>query len=82
MCWARWTVVLLVVFVASAAVPAGAHAQETLNATVTRVTDGDTLAATLQTGGATTVRLLGIDAPESVDPDRPVNAAHARPPVG
>ena len=40
-------------------------------ATVVRVVDGDTLVA--RVGGADErVRLLGVDAPESVTPDRPV----------
>ena len=39
--------------------------------TVTRVIDGDTIKAT-DGRNAITVRLLGIDAPETVDPRRPV----------
>jgi micrococcal nuclease len=50
---------------APAAAPDGAQA------TVRRVVDGDTLIA--RAGGADErVRLLGVDAPESVTPDRPV----------
>lgn len=40
-------------------------------ATVTRTVDGDTVDV-LVAGGDERVRLLGIDAPESVDPRRPV----------
>ena len=41
------------------------------DATVRRVVDGDTLIA--RVGGADErVRMLGVDAPESVTPDRPV----------
>jgi micrococcal nuclease len=44
---------------------------ESFDARVERVVDGDTLIAT--TGGrAVRVRLIGIDAPESVQPDAPV----------
>ena len=54
------------------AFPVSAPAQEVLNATVTRVVDGDTVKVRLATGASTTVRLLGIDAPESVAPATPV----------
>ena len=40
-------------------------------ARVVRVVDGDTLVARLD-GGDVRVRLLGVDAPESVTPERPV----------
>jgi micrococcal nuclease len=41
------------------------------NATVTSVVDGDTIV--VRAGGRTEhVRLIGIDTPETVDPDRPV----------
>ena len=41
------------------------------NATVTAVVDGDTIV--VRAGGRTEhVRLIGIDTPETVDPDRPV----------
>jgi micrococcal nuclease len=40
-------------------------------ATVVRVVDGDTLIARLD-GADVRVRMLGVDAPESVTPDRPV----------
>lgn len=40
-------------------------------AVVTRVVDGDTIQVTVG-GGEQRVRLLNIDTPESVDPDRPV----------
>ncbi|MCS3779366.1 thermonuclease family protein [Tsukamurella ocularis] len=40
---------------------------------VVRVTDGDTISvARTGSGGAVTVRLLGIDSPETVDPRKPV----------
>ncbi len=47
--------------------PAGAGAQ----ARVVRVVDGDTVILRID-GDDTRVRLLGVDAPESVTPDRPV----------
>lgn len=50
-----------------AATPAGGDAA---GARVVRVVDGDTLVARLD-GADERVRLLGVDAPESVTPDRP-----------
>lgn len=44
----------------------------TTNAVITRTVDGDTVEAKLDTGEEVKVRLLGINAPESVDPRRPV----------
>jgi micrococcal nuclease len=41
-------------------------------ATVARVVDGDTIVIRAPAGGEDTVRLLGIDTPETVDPDEPV----------
>ena len=41
-------------------------------ATVVRAVDGDTLVVTLATGGTETVRLIGVDTPETVAPRRPV----------
>lgn len=40
--------------------------------TVTRVVDGDTVEVTADGGGEVTVRVLGIDTPETKDPRRPV----------
>lgn len=54
------------------AISPNAGAQETINATVTRVVDGDTVEVQPASGPPTTVRLLGIDAPESVAPGTPV----------
>lgn len=39
---------------------------------VERVVDGDTLKVRLDGGGRATVRLIGVDTPESVKPDSPV----------
>ncbi len=44
---------------------------ERVDATVTRVVDGDTIHVALD-GGDVTIRLIGIDTPETVDPQRPV----------
>ena len=41
-------------------------------ATVNRVVDGDTIIATTEDGDELRVRILGIDTPESVHPDEPV----------
>ena len=64
----RLLVLLLLLVVACARGPAAAP---TDTGTVVAVIDGDTVDVEL--GGRTErVRLLGIDTPESVDPDRPV----------
>jgi micrococcal nuclease len=52
--------------------PATAQAQTSTAATVTRVVDGDTLVARLADGSELTVRLIGIDTPETVKPGTPV----------
>ena len=48
---------------------------------VTHVVDGDTVDVTMQDGGEETVRYIGIDTPETVKPDTPVQCggpqAHA-----
>jgi micrococcal nuclease len=69
----RLVVVLVVAFAGAlfAAVPA-ALAQSPAAATVTRVIDGDTVEATLTTGAVVTVRLIGIDTPETKRPGVPV----------
>jgi len=43
-----------------------------LPATVIRDVDGDTVIARLARGGTETVRMLGVDTPEVVDPRKPV----------
>lgn len=57
-------VVISTLGIPAAAVPA--------NAFVERVVDGDTLVAIFDDGTKFTVRLLGIDTPETVDPRKPV----------
>ena len=60
---------------ASAATPTSAPQDASspveANATVDRIVDGDTLVAVIG-GQREKVRLIGINTPESVDPDRPV----------
>lgn len=51
--------------------PAAAPAGGADTATVRRVVDGDTLIARVE-GADERVRMLGVDAPESVTPERPV----------
>lgn len=52
---------------------AASSSSVTLNATVVRVVDGDTVEARLDgAADAAKVRLLGVNTPESVDPRRPV----------
>ena len=49
----------------------GTRDHHATNAVVERVVDGDTIVATIG-GRSETVRLIGVDAPESVAPTRPV----------
>ncbi|MCY3619565.1 MAG: thermonuclease family protein [Acidimicrobiaceae bacterium] len=82
--WCHWTGVLVLVLVSSCGTPpvvdtTGGEVQVGTddghrwapNATVERVVDGDTIDV-LVGGRQETVRLIGIDAPESVAPTRPV----------
>jgi len=52
--------------------PAPATGTRTLQARVTRVIDGDTLKVRLTTGKTISVRLIGIDTPETKKPGTPV----------
>lgn len=47
-------------------------AEAVTNALVTRVKDGDTLVVKLDGGEEATIRLLGVNTPETVDPRKPV----------
>jgi micrococcal nuclease len=47
-------------------------------ARVTRVVDGDTIDVTLANGSEETVRYIGIDTPETVKPDTPVQCGGPR----
>ena len=80
----RWAGVLVLVLVSSCGTPpvdattggdvpvgTGGEHKSTPNAIVERVVDGDTIDVTVA-GRSETVRLIGIDAPESVAPTRPV----------
>jgi micrococcal nuclease len=49
-----------------------AGAGERLTGRVVRAVDGDTLEVELDRGGTETVRVIGIDTPETVKPDTPV----------
>ena len=60
-------VVLLAVAACLAALTANAAPSQTLAATVVRVVDGDTVVVSLQ-GQQETVRLIGVDTPETVHP--------------
>lgn len=51
--------------------PAGTAAREPVRARVARVVDGDTIAVALD-GGTEDVRYIGVDTPETVKPDEPV----------
>ena len=50
----------------------GGAAPAVVSATVVHVVDGDTLVAAFRDGHTETVRVLGIDTPETVDPRKPV----------
>ncbi len=65
------TCVLAVVALAGCGSEADAPEPAETGARVVRVVDGDTLIARID-GADDRVRLLGVDAPESVTPDRPV----------
>jgi micrococcal nuclease len=49
-----------------------------LEVTVSRVVDGDTIEVTMPDGSEEDVRYIGIDAPESVAPDQPVECGGRR----
>jgi micrococcal nuclease len=53
------------------AAPSAVATAVVANASVVRVVDGDTIVASIE-GRRETVRLIGIDTPESVKPDSPV----------
>ena len=82
--WCRWVGVRVLVLISSCSAPSAVTTtdgevpvgtddghQWAPNATVERVVDGDTIDV-LVGGRQETVRLIGIDAPESVAPTRPV----------
>jgi micrococcal nuclease len=50
----------------------GGHTAAPIPATIIRVIDGDTVIAQFDNGTAETIRLLGVDTPEVVDPRKPV----------
>jgi micrococcal nuclease len=51
---------------------AGSEAARRLTGRVVRAVDGDTLEVALDDGPTETVRLIGVDTPETVKPDTPV----------
>lgn len=69
-----WTLSLLigVALVLFVVLNAPSVAQEHLLTDVVRVVDGDTVVVRLKDGCEETVRLIGIDTPETVHPNRPV----------
>lgn len=56
----------------------GNHPTERMTAYVTRVIDGDTFDAELEDGSKLVVRLIGVDAPESVNGDASLNTEEGR----
>jgi micrococcal nuclease len=50
----------------------GSEASQRLTGRVVRAVDGDTLEVALDDGATETVRLIGVDTPETVKPDTPV----------
>jgi micrococcal nuclease len=77
-----WRILTLLAVVATAACRAGdgdgsegrvdPSTPDGANATVVRVVDGDTLVVDVDGAGDERVRLIGVDTPESVKPDSPV----------
>jgi micrococcal nuclease len=65
---------IVLAFLAALALgPGQAWGQTSTPATVSRVIDGDTLVARLADSSEITVRLIGIDTPETVKPGTPVD---------
>jgi micrococcal nuclease len=52
--------------------PSDAGGSQRLSGRVVRAVDGDTLEVALDDGATETVRLIGVDTPETVKPDTPV----------
>src|SRR4051794_13489897 len=63
--------VVVAVLVASL-MPVPAFAQDRQTVAVTRIVDGDTIHVQTDSGQALTVRLLGMDTPETHHPTKPV----------
>ena len=63
---------LLAALLALQAAPAAAQPEQVVPAYVARVTDGDTITVRLESGRLETVRLIGIDTPETRHPALPV----------
>lgn len=66
------TIVTMMMALLLVALPA--HAAELIRGMVKTVYDGDTLLVAVRSQGRLTVRLYGIDAPETAKPDRPGQA--------
>jgi micrococcal nuclease len=64
--------VLAALMLAAAAWPSPTDAQERQSATVVGIVDGDTIRVRMDAGGPLTVRLTGIDTPETKHPSKPV----------
>lgn len=58
--------------IAPASTPPASSSAAIREVTVTEVADGDTIKVTSPDGAETKIRILGIDAPETKDPRRPV----------
>src|SRR4051794_14552875 len=67
----RTMLCVAVTFLAACSHPSDQSAIAAGRATVVRVVDGDTIVLSFD-GHDEKVRLIGIDTPETVDPDRPV----------
>ena len=70
--WAAIRRTVLFSLLAFAALTPTAHAQATYTSVVTGVVDGDTLTAQLADGESVTFQLIGVDTPETVNPEAPV----------
>src|SRR5215203_712328 len=68
-CWVMCSLLLLA---GSYLVATPALAQTSQTVTVERVVDGDTIHTSPAVGGPDGVRLIGVDTPETVDPNEPI----------
>lgn len=75
---ARWPVLLALLLVAPVAHAQSVAPGQTFSARVVEVTDGDTYEVRRSSGGTVTVRLHGVDAPESTQPYGPAATRAAR----
>jgi len=67
-----WVICSLLLLAGSLSIATLAFAQTSQAVTVERVVDGDTIHTSPAVGGPDGVRLIGVDTPETVDPNEPI----------